>query len=88
MRTAAREEIRCRVMVDAALGQHEGCHWIEAGFLEGIEAPVHYTLVLASGGPLCELLFHTLSFGSKEGVLNGRRRQKRHSNEGCPTSPE
>jgi hypothetical protein len=88
VRAAAGEQIRCDVMVDAALGQHEGRDRIEAGVLEGVETPVEHALVLAHSGPLSELLFHTLVFGSKETALNGLRQQRLTQTRDAPTSPE
>ena len=76
MRAAVGEQIRCDVMVDAALSQHEGRDRIEAGFLEGVETPIEHALVLAHAGPLSELLFHTLVFGSNGAALNDRREQR------------
>ena len=83
MRTAVGEQADCDVQIDVLqIGQCEGCDRVEAGFFEGVESPVEHALVLARARTLNELLFHTLSFGSKEAALNGRRRQMRHSNEG------
>jgi len=59
VRAASCEKICCGVMVDFALGESEGCDRVEAGFLEGIEAPVEDALVLAPGGSLCEHRVHT-----------------------------
>jgi hypothetical protein len=88
VRATAREEIRCGVMINAALGQHESRDRVEAGFLEGIEAPVEHTLVLAPARTLSEVLFHSLSFGSKAHALNGRRDRSITRTRDARTSPE
>jgi hypothetical protein len=87
VRAAVREEIRRGVVVDAALGQHERCDRVEAGFLKYVETPVEHALMLAHAGTLSDLLFHSLLFGSREAALNGRKRQRHHSNEGCTDVP-
>jgi hypothetical protein len=73
VRAAAGEQVRCHVIVDAALGQNEGRNRIEAGFLEGIETPVEHALLLALAGKPNQLLLHTDVFGANEAALNGRR---------------
>ena len=88
VRAAAGEQIRCDVMVDAALGQNEGGDRIEAGVLECVEAPVEHTLMLAPAEPQNDLLLHPLFFGSEETPLNGRRQQGLTRTRDAPTSPE
>ena len=80
------------MVVDVALRQGEGCDWVEAGFLQCIEAPVEHALVLAPGGPLSEDRVHTFASALKgtpstvEDVEASLERGMlgRPPNEGCP----